>query len=153
MIEKPYVAALLENRGRIRITKPSGQRTSRQLEIRVRIDDGEVLRRLIASAGGTVVQPRRRAIQRRPCHEHCPEPHEHVTETLEAIQWHLNGVRAVAVLFSSIPYCLSPTTRTRFAMLVDAIEGERRRKTPQKVIDSLLAGGWDVSFLDQERAA
>ncbi len=107
-VDKAWMAAIIENRGKIHFTNDPGRRTN-QLVLRVTTKKMPVIERLASLTGTKPHRNEARTIttERRGCTEHCHEAHVHtVAEIPEIGVWAISGVGAAIVVDNLRPYFL-----------------------------------------------
>ncbi len=109
--DKAWMAAVVENRGKIHFTNVASRRTN-QLVLRVTTKKMPVIERLATLTGTKPHLNRARTIvtERRGCAEHCDEAHVHtVAEIPEVGCWAISGVGAAIVVDNLRPYFMDDT--------------------------------------------
>src|SRR6266699_2830592 len=148
--QKAWMAGIIEIRGKIRFTNDSARKTN-ELVIQVRSTQTAVIRRLCEMTGTNISTQAARVIvvtNRRPCTQHCEEPHSHFSgEICENAVWSISGAGAGIVLHNLFPFFIEDNAGLR--VVADNIlsglphEGRGRSAVDQTII-RLRGLGWGV---------
>lgn len=105
-LDKAWMAAVIENRGKIHFTNDPNRKTN-QLVLRVVSKKTAVIERLATMTGTKPNHSPARTIEvdRRACAEHCGQAHVHtIAEIPEMGVWAISGVGAAIVLHNLHPH-------------------------------------------------
>lgn len=147
-VDKAWMAATIENRGKIHFTNDANRRTN-QLVLRVSTKKMAVIDKLAALTGTkpNIAAARVIAVDRRACTEHCEDAHIHVSgEIPEMGIWAISGVGAAIVLDNLRPHFVDDTgIEALVANLFAGLpKGGRGRAAVDNTIVRLRRLGWHI---------
>lgn len=147
-VDRAWMAAVIENRGKIHFTNDANRKTN-QLVLRVSTKKMSVIEKLAALTGTkpNVHEARTIVVDRRACTEHCDDAHVHtVAEIPEMGVWAISGVGAAIVLADLREHFLDDTG---IEALVDNLfaglpPGGRGRAAVDNTIVRMRRLGWRI---------
>lgn len=151
-----WVAGVLDLKGRV-VTKKNRQRATPQFVLMVETKDAAIIRELCSLTGTHVEARAERKMpewMRRPCAEHCPDKHEHVTGQQAPYDWKMpalsrwtaTGAAAAVILYNVLPFSLANLgLEVALHSLIDqaALTGQGSGAT-FKAIRRMRDLGWDL---------
>lgn len=149
LAQKAWMAGVIETRGKIRFTNDAERKTN-QLVLQVRTSHTAIVTRLSELTGtkaNYVTAKQIRQADRRPCTEHCTDPHSHtVAEIPEFSIWAISGAGAAIVLDNLAPFFVTETGVQTVAdnILAGLPQAGRGRFAVDQTIIRLRKLGWRI---------
>lgn len=134
--DRAYVAALVDNFGRLTSRTLPNQTELPEVSIQGRVDALD----WVAAVTGTKVVEIPKAYNATRCSQHCTDKHVHVITT--ARRWVLTGARATIVL-----HTVEPFMRVQGRQARDLVELGRRVGYKRPVVEEMRALGWSIPEL------